>query len=115
LGGVYDPLRLADTPLKPQRFPGSLLINHIGVLEATNEPARDVFMRVLRSIDDRATWLLIASFDPNYQNYWVGARAHFPDNGSDSIAIDRDVDRSQAQPGFLLPEEVERIERLQQQ
>lgn len=61
--------------LKPRRLPLGLLRSHNGVLEANNERARDVFLRVLRHVNDEVAWQVFVTFDPNHDNYWVNVRA----------------------------------------
>lgn len=125
-GGVYDYTRLADTPLKPHRLPQNVLRRFSGVLEAEDEPARDVFMRVLRNVDEDVAWLLFASYDPIWDNYWVSARPIPREGVSDATSVptassgsaddqpayDPSLRRS---PFHLTPEELERFNPENQQ
>lgn len=66
---------ILENVLKPRRVPMGTLGRYRGVLEANNEPVRDVLLRMLRAISDRAAWQVFVEFDPIYQNYWISVRA----------------------------------------
>ena len=96
-----------ENVLKPRRVPTGTLGRYRGVLEADNEPVRDVLLRMLRAISDREAWQVFVEYDPVYENYWISIRA-LP--VSDGLAESGDEDGSRSndpaashEGGFLMP------------
>src|SRR5690606_12883978 len=113
VGGTYstepDTSQLNNV-LKPRRVPTGTLGRYRGVLEANNEPVRDVLLRLLRALSDRAPWQVFVEFDAIYENYWISVRALPLDDGLPEPSDGRnsqvqDSSASQA-GGFLIPAEL---------
>jgi len=120
-GGTFssEPGRLLGNTLHAGRVPLSMLSNYRGVLEAKDEPAREVIMRMLRAVDSGPAWQLFVTFEPTYKNYWINIRAIFPPAESfgpqDSPALQQQ-DRTRENSRFAIPEaEIEDVLRQLQE
>jgi hypothetical protein len=109
-GGVFstEPDTALNSTLKPLRAPLGNFQRHSGMLEARDEPARDVLFKFLRGIDGTSAWQVFVTFDPVYNSYWINVRSiprpesRVIEERETSRRQSSDVDR--ASGGFLIPE-----------
>lgn len=100
---TYDISESLQSLLKPLRVPVGLLRRREVLLEAENQPAREVLLEALRSIDRTLTWQVFVTFDPTYENYWMNVRGLELQGRSEQAIFETILPKRTS--GFLIPEE----------